>query len=145
PIQIREIRSLITELGQTHSVILSSHILPEIQAVCSRVMIVNRGRAVYDEPVAATRDAKLESLTVELRRAPAASALRNLTGVSGVDELGGGRFVLQLAEGGDPREALSEAAAKNNWGLIELSPGIRTLEEIFIDLTSGEEPQRKAA
>ena len=51
PIQIREIRSLIKELGQSHSVILSSHILPEIQAVCSRVMIINRGRLVYSESI----------------------------------------------------------------------------------------------
>ncbi|MGZ2845544.1 ATP-binding cassette domain-containing protein, partial [Pseudomonas aeruginosa] len=52
PIQIREIRAPIKELGCDHGVILSSHILPEIQAVCSRVMIVNKGRAVYSEPLA---------------------------------------------------------------------------------------------
>ncbi|MGH8505110.1 MAG: ATP-binding cassette domain-containing protein [Stenotrophobium sp.] len=146
PIQIREIRALIGELGKAHSVILSSHILPEIQAVCSRVMIINKGRAVYDEPITATRDARLESLTIELRRPPAeAAALRSLSGINGIDDLGKGRYLLRLDKGADPREALNKTALERDWGLIEMSPGIRTLEEIFIGLTSGEQPQRKAA
>src|SRR3546814_5988708 len=54
PIQIREIRSLIADLGKAHTVILSSHILPEIQAVCDRVMIIARGVVVYNEPLSNT-------------------------------------------------------------------------------------------
>lgn len=145
PIQIREIRALIVELGKSHSVILSSHILPEIQAVCSRVMIINRGRAVYDQPVIATRNAKMESLTITLKRPPAVAALTQIVGIAGAEDIGAGRFRLALAGGNDPREVLVDAAVNNNWGLIELSPGVKSLEEIFVELTSGDEQERKAA
>jgi ABC-2 type transport system ATP-binding protein len=142
PIQIREIRALITELGKAHSVILSSHILPEITAVCGRVMIINRGRAVYNEAVGVASGA---ALTVELRRPPQAAALGSFTGVTKVAELGGGRFRLHCADGADPREALAELASRNNWGLLELRAEGKTLEEIFVELTAGDEPRAEAA
>jgi ABC-2 type transport system ATP-binding protein len=145
PIQIREIRALIVELGRSHSVILSSHILPEIQAVCSRVMIINRGQVVYDQPTSATRGAGHDSLVVTLKRPPALSALTSIIGVRDAQEIGGGRFRLQLAGGNDPREVIVNAAVNNNWGLLELSTEVRTLEDIFVTLTSGDEGERKAA
>ena len=137
PIQIREIRSLITELGQSHSVILSSHILPEIQAVCGRVMIIHRGRMVYNEPV--SRDSRFTAVAAQFRRAPVAAALQKIAGVARADDLGEGRFRLICTETGDPREALAEAASKNNWGLLELRAEQKTLEEIFVELTAGDE------
>jgi ABC-2 type transport system ATP-binding protein len=135
PIQIREIRALITELGKAHSVILSSHILPEITAVCGRVMIINRGRAVYNEAVGAASGA---ALTVEFRRPPPAESLRSFTGVTKVAELGHGRFRLHCADGSDPREQIAELASRNTWGLLELRAEGKTLEEIFVELTAGE-------
>jgi ABC-2 type transport system ATP-binding protein len=141
PIQIREIRALITELGRVHSVILSSHILPEIQAVCGRVMIINRGRAVYDEAVSKAHGA---ALTVEFRRPPRGEDLRSFSGVTQVAELGAGRFRLHCADGADPREALAELAARNNWGLLELRAEAKTLEEIFVELSSGDDVRATA-
>lgn len=142
PIQIREIRSLIAELGQNHSVILSSHILPEIQAVCGRVMIINAGRVVYDAPI----DAHLgrNSLVVAFARPPSDEALA-FPGVSRVSQAGGGRFLLETAEGADPRAALVEASVQRGWGLQELRLETRTLEEIFVELTSGDATLREAA
>jgi ABC-2 type transport system ATP-binding protein len=137
PIQIREIRSLITELGKSHSVILSSHILPEIQAVCGRVMIIHRGRTVYDEPV--SRETRFSAVAVRLRRPPAASVLEKIAGITVVKDLDEGRFRLHCEEGTDPRDAIVDAAAKQGWGLIELRAEQKTLEEIFVELTSGEE------
>ncbi len=142
PIQIREIRTLITELGKLHSVILSSHILPEIQAVCGRVMIIHRGRMVYNEPVA--HDARASNVVLQLRRPPALTALQKIPGLSRVDDLGDGRYRLHCAETADPREAIAEAAAKNNWGLIELRGVQKTLEEIFVELTAGDETREAA-
>jgi len=142
PIQIREIRALITELGKAHSVILSSHILPEIQAVCGRVMIIHRGRSVYNEPIGQVRGA---AITVHFRRPPKAEDLNSFTGVSQVADLGGGRFRLHCVDTADPREALAELAARNNWGLLELRAEQKTLEEIFVELTSGDEPRDPAA
>lgn len=139
PIQIREIRSLIADLGRNHSVILSSHILPEIQAVCSRVMIISRGRAVYDEPLTATEHARFDTVEVALRQPPPLAQLRDIAGVAEVQALpGGARFAVRVQSGQDPREALASAAAQGHWGLFELRAVTRSLEDIFVELTSGD-------
>lgn len=139
PIQIREIRSLIAALGRNHSVILSSHILPEIQAVCSRVMIISRGLAVYDEPLTATENARFDTIEVGLRQPPTLDALRAITGVTAAHAVPGSpRFILHVASGADPREAIATAAAQSGWGLFELRAVTRSLEDIFVELTSGD-------
>jgi len=143
PIQIREIRTLIAELGRNHSVILSSHILPEIQAVCSRVMIVNRGRAVYNEPV--SHSARFGAIAAQFRRMPDAHTLHTLDGVGTVMALGEGRFRIECRDGADPREAIVRAAVDGGWGLLELRAESRTLEEIFVELTSGDDALREVA
>lgn len=136
PIQIREIRTLIRELGRIHSVILSSHILPEIQAVCGRVMIVNRGRLVYDAAI----DAHLGNpkLIVGFARPPSTPELSEVQGVVAVESLDANRFRLGLEPGADPREALAALAVQRGWGLQELRMEAKTLEEIFVELTSGD-------
>ena len=144
PIQIREIRALIADLGRNHSVILSSHILPEIQAVCSRVMIIARGRAVYDEPVRPEGADRLETLQLRLRRPPPAEVLAGLPGIAGVAATGEGSFQLRCSDGADPREALAAAAAERDWGLYELHAQTRTLEDIFVSLTSSDTPRLAA-
>jgi len=136
PIQIREIRTLIAELGKSHSVILSSHILPEIQAVCGRVMIIARGRVVYNQPMSATQGEA--SVLVGFRRPPQAVHLAGIEGVDGASDLGNGRFLIRTLKGADPREAIAKTAADRDWGLIELHTQQRTLEEIFVELTSGD-------
>ena len=141
PIQVREIRALIIELGKSHSVILSSHILPEIQAVCGRVMIIHRGRAVFNEAIGEVKGA---AITVQFRRPPKADDLRSFKGVTQVAELGAGHFRLHCADHADPREALAELAARNNWGLLELRAEQKTLEEVFVELTAGDEPREAA-
>src|SRR5581483_9961492 len=136
PIQIREIRALITELGKSHSVILSSHILPEIQAVCSRVMIINAGRVVYDQPMEAANAKSFDTVLVAFRKPPESGQLVALKNVTGVETIGEGRFRLRVQEGSDPREAIAEISVRNGWGLTELRAELKTLEEIFVELTS---------
>ena len=138
PIQIREIRSLIRELGASHSVILSSHILPEIQAVCSRVMIINKGRAVYSEALKAAGSEGFKSVVAGFRNAPAFGALTAIAGVKAAESIGAGLVRLSVAEGADPREAVAIAAVNGGWGLTELRAEVRTLEETFVELTSGD-------
>ena len=135
PIQIREIRSLIAALAQEHSVILSSHILPEIQAVCSRVLIVHRGRVVFHQTMAELVAATVPRYLVQFRQPPATLAL---PGVGAVNALGEGRFLIESADGHDPREALVERSVAQGWGLIELRAQNRSLEEIFVSLTAGD-------
>jgi ABC-2 type transport system ATP-binding protein len=138
PIQIREIRALIKELGQRHSVILSSHILPEIQAVCSRVMIIDKGRVVYSEALNTEAQNRFEAVIIGLRRPPAIAALQAINEVRQVSVLPGGMFRLAVAGNTDPREAIAEAASRGGWGLYEMRVEGKTLEEIFVELTSGD-------
>lgn len=140
PIQIREIRSLIATLAQNHSVILSSHILPEIQAVCSRVMIVHRGRVVFQDSMAAVNAQNASRLAALFKNAPKQFAV---PGIASTHALGEGRFVFTPEAGSDPREALITESVKQGWGLLELKTEGRTLEEIFVSLTSGETTELK--
>ncbi len=139
PIQIREIRALIRELSADHSVILSTHILPEVQAVCDRVQIINRGRLVLSDTIdGLQRRMAGASLVVALRRPPGPEALAQIEGVEQVESLGEGRFRLRLAEGADPAESLARRAVERDWGLVELAPERVSLEQVFVELTTSE-------
>jgi ABC-2 type transport system ATP-binding protein len=140
PIQIREIRALIRELGGDHSVILSTHILPEVQSVCDRVLIIHQGRLVLDERVDRLALGLAEpALRATLRHPPAEVELRALPGVQGVDLGEGGRVTLRFRDGEDPTEALVARSVAGGWGLTELVPQRRSLEELFVKLTCGED------
>ena len=139
PIQIREIRELIKELGQDHGVILSTHILPEVQATCNRVQIIHRGELVYRDSIEGL-DHRLEatSLLLALSNPPAAEALAAVDGVTGVEPAGEGRFHVRFEAGASPATRLAERAAAEGWGLTELTPERATLEQIFVNLTCGD-------
>jgi len=143
PTQIREIRSLIKSFSGEHTVILSTHILAEVTMTCHRVMIINEGR------IAATDT--LEGLTARggggrvlvrfARRADGAeAALRALPGVASVEPFEGqdGGFAIGLGPGQDAREEIAALAVGRGWGLLEMRPLTRSLEEIFIDIIRGE-------
>jgi ABC-2 type transport system ATP-binding protein len=137
PIQIREIRKLIAELAKQHSVILSSHILSEIQATCSRVVIINRGRLVFSAAMAELQaQAQPSILTLGLRNPPSLDSLTGIGGVTQARQLPDGRIRLECAPGQDLRETLAERAVRNGWGLYELHAARKTLEEIFVELTT---------
>ncbi|HWP94884.1 MAG TPA: ATP-binding cassette domain-containing protein [Gammaproteobacteria bacterium] len=146
PIQIREIRTLIAELGREHGVILSTHILPEVQAVCSRVQIIHKGRLVFSDAVTAlaTRQSS-DATVVGLRRPPAAETLAALPGITAAEPLGEGRFRLRHADGAEPGERIAERAAAEGWGLFELAPERKSLEQIFVELTTADEVVEKEA
>ncbi len=145
PIQIREIRSLIAELGREHSVILSSHILPEIQAVCSRVMIINRGRVVYADTMENAQDGAFDSVRIVIAEPAGAEALATIPGVNAVDDLGDGEYRLHHDKSVDPRRAIVDRVAERGWGLLELVPERTTLEEVFVNLTSGDDSRQQEA
>jgi ABC-2 type transport system ATP-binding protein len=135
PIQIREIRHLIRELGNDHGIILSTHILPEVQGVCNRVQIINRGRLVFSDTMAGLEQhLHSQHLIVRLRTPPPPDALTQLPGIAGVELLDDGRLRLRY-EGGSPATLIAETAVARSWGLEELIPERRTLEQIFVELT----------
>lgn len=134
PNQIREIRRLIRELGEAHGVILSTHILPEVQSVCSRVQIIHEGRTVYSAPLDAEGD---RVLRVGFDRPPTLERLAALAGITRAEALEDGRFLIwPAAEIG--ASALAEALVAAGWGLNALIPEQRSLEQVFVELTTGE-------
>jgi ABC-2 type transport system ATP-binding protein len=139
PIQIREIRGLIRELRGDHSVILSSHILPEIQATCDRVQIINRGELVFSDTVAGLDHHMHESrLIVTLNNPPPLAELKKLPGITDVETLAGNQFRIHYEPGSNPAEAIVETAVQQQWRLCQLTPEKRTLEQIFVDITTSE-------
>jgi len=139
PIQIREIRELIGELGNEHGVILSTHILPEVQAVCDRVQILHEGRLVLDEDLAQlSRDQRPRSTRVKLRRPPSHKVLSALAGVGRVESLGGDTLRLHHGDDEELGERIVAAAVAGDWGLYEMVSESRSLEEIFVELTFGD-------
>ncbi|MGD8312081.1 MAG: ATP-binding cassette domain-containing protein [Gammaproteobacteria bacterium] len=140
PIQIREIRTLIRELGKEHGIILSTHILPEVQATCSRVQIIHQGRLVFVDTMSGLeRRLNATSLIAGFSSAPEPATLQEIAGIDRAETLGGGRIRIHYSDG-NPAEALVEHAVANRWGLQELTPERHTLEQIFIELTCTEAP-----
>ena len=145
PIQIREIRSLIRELGKEHGVILSTHILPEVQMTCDRVQIISNGRLVFSDYIA-NLNQQMDStcLYLGLQHSPAEDQLLAIEGVTEVEKLDDGRLRVHHACGDNPATRLAEQAVTQGWGLYELTPEFKTLEHIFVDITSSEEVDEKA-
>ena len=145
PIQIREIRRLIRELGGEHSVILSTHILPEVQATCDRVQIINRGRLVLNDSIEGLeRRMQSSSLLLGLRHPPAAGALESIHGVQTVEMLDNERLRITHPPKQSPAEALAERAVAEGWGLYELTPERLSLEDVFVNITTTEEGEDTA-
>jgi len=139
PIQIREIRSLIRELGKDHGVILSTHILPEVQATCDRVQIINKGDLVMADTIdGLARHLKMAALVVSLRDPPTQGELEQVAGVREVHRLEDGRWRIVHEPGQDPAETLVRLSVERGWGLHEIGPERASLEQIFVDLTTRE-------
>jgi ABC-2 type transport system ATP-binding protein len=141
PNQIREIRSLIRELRDQHSVILSTHILPEVEAICDRVQIMHRGAIVYSDTIEALRRFRGgQALRVGLRAPPPIDEIRKLPGVASAESADG--FVrLLVQEGQDPTDAMVRASVERGWGLHYLAPEAASLEDVFVQLTTTEQEQ----
>ncbi|HKV97794.1 MAG TPA: ATP-binding cassette domain-containing protein [Gammaproteobacteria bacterium] len=146
PIQIREIRALITELGREHGVILSTHILPEVQSVCSRVQIIHQGRLVFNDTLAglATR-MQAASLRLVCRQTPDVAAIKAVRGVTGVEVLDDRQLRIAFQGDTSPAEAVAAEVLRRGWGLLELTPERKSLEQIFVELTAADENVAVAA
>ncbi len=139
PNQIREIRSLIRELGGSHSVILSTHILPEVEAVCDRVQIMHRGQIVFSDSIdGLKRSRQGNSLLAGFARPPALDALRAVAGVTAAESLPDKLFRVRFEPGQSPAEAIARASVQHDWGLTQLCPEHTSLEDVFVELTRSE-------
>ena len=146
PKQIIEMRELIKGLASAHTVILSTHILPEATAVCQRVVIINHGRIMAEDTPdrlsARVRRSEKISVTVKAPPADFADRLRGIPGVHSVFEpTSGGAFLLECDLGGDLREEVARFVVGNGWGLLELKSVSMSLEDVFLQLTERDEEE----
>ncbi len=139
PIQIRQIRNLIRELGGEHSVILSTHILPEVQATCDQVQIIHQGKLVLNDSIEGlAQHMQTSSLMVRLGKPTNQDSILSIDGVSAVDELENGCLRIHHDPETSPAAAIAQIAVTQGWELLELTPEKRSLEEIFVDITTSE-------
>ena len=136
PIQMREIRSLITQLGEHHGVILSTHILPEVQAICTRVQIIQQGHSVFNKTIAELQ--KNNQVILHLQENISSEALLNISGIQSAEKIDSGKYLISGENIHDSLAKISEHCVKQNWGLLEISPAKNNLEQTFIQLTSSE-------
>jgi len=143
PIQIREIRHLIRDLRNEHAVILSTHILPEVQTTCDRVQIINKGEIVLNDSVSGLqRYMQVSSTLVSFRQAVQTHELSDLPHIDSVEQLDDLSFRIHYDPQHNPVDGIVKRAVDKDWGLLELTPEKRSLEEIFVDITTAEsEPQ----
>ncbi len=137
PNQLVEIRSLIRQIGRDKTVIMSTHIMQEVEALCNRVMIINKGRIVADDQISVLQKQGSGSmvLVVEFRDPVHSQLLQKLEGVNGVEMLQEKRFKLFCADSGRVKEAVFALAVQSNTIILSMTEEEQKLESIFRDLT----------
>src|SRR5204862_7471120 len=146
PKQIIETRQLIKALAGNHTIILSTHILPEVSQTCDRVVIINKGRVVAEDTphnlTARLRGSETLYIQVDANGADLSGPLQRVPGVTRVAETDrpdrAVGYAVESASGRDIRRDLARAVVSGGWGLLELRPMHMSLEEIFLSLTTDE-------
>jgi len=137
PIQMLEIRKLILELGEQHGIILSTHILPEVQAVCNRVQMIHHGKSVINKKLSELN--KSNQISLRLQNPPDIQQLNSLPGATSVQTSSNNVFIITGDSLEDSLSDISRHCVEKNWGLLELTPVENTLEQVFLNLTAGED------
>ncbi|HBZ19285.1 MAG TPA: ABC transporter ATP-binding protein [Betaproteobacteria bacterium] len=138
PNQIIEIRSLIKELGKSHSVILSTHILPEVEAICDSVKIMHKGRVVFDDGIGELRQFRSgKSIQASFRNPPTQTLLENTLSNVKITTIREGVYRISGLElEHDPTDDLVQISVNKGWGLFELVGAQASVEEVFVELTT---------
>ena len=142
PIQVAKTRNLIKALGKEHTVLISTHILPEVSVICNRVIIIHRGKIVAED--------NIENLSAVIKggrrikvevKGPADKVSEKLRGLPGVKRVmrQGDFYILETAAEIDPRPRITETVVRNGWSLLSIDTVEMSLEEIFLQLTTKEE------
>ena len=136
PNQIRPIRDLIKQIGQDHSVILSTHILPEVELMCNHVQIIDQGKLVFNGDIGRLKEFRASNqLLVGLKNTPELAELRGIKGVADVALSDEGKVLITIDPNTEPQEDIVKAAVKNKWGLYQIAPTQTSLEDVFAQLT----------
>ncbi|OZA06954.1 MAG: ABC transporter ATP-binding protein [Methylophilaceae bacterium 17-44-8] len=135
PIQIRDIRALIKEIGQEHSVIVSTHILPEVEMVCDHVQIIDKGKLVFNGGIDVLKRQRVgNKLVLGFKNPPSESALLQIPGIVEVEQVEG-MIRVRFTESSMPHEAIVETSVREGWGLYQIAPDQTSLEDVFVQLT----------
>ncbi len=136
PIQIREIRNLILELGRQHAIILSTHILSEVQSTCTHVQIIHQGKLVLNDTTRnLEKKMQASSLLLSTRQTPQPNLLEQVPGVVEIDCIDKNTFRIYFQKTLNPSEQLADVIVAAGLGLLQLSPEHRSIEEIFVEHT----------
>ena len=146
PNQIRQVRDLIKNLGKQHTILLSTHILPEVEMTCSRVIIINKGRIeACDTPenlLGEIRTAGGVVLEAKVGNDNGAEQLKQITGVRDVTAEADGEwqtFSMRVESGADVREQVFQMAMVRRWSVRELTQRKATLEDVFVEITHADD------
>jgi ABC-2 type transport system ATP-binding protein len=135
--QLVEIRQLIKEAGENKTVMLSTHIMQEVEYLCDRVIIINNGEIVADRPIDDLKNIKPEAqYQVEFDKAFTKSELRRIEGISKISENGTNRWMLEAKATVDMRAAIFQFAVQNQAAVLEMQKQSLSLEDIFKELTN---------
>jgi ABC-2 type transport system ATP-binding protein len=138
PNQIVEIREVIKELGKNKTVLFSSHIMQEVEAICDRVIIINKGNIVADEQLSNLQKNKTNKhvVLVQFKETVPVQTLKNLKEVAAVEQLETENWKLTTNNPEAVRKQLMELSLQNNWNIVSLQSESSSLEEVFRNLTS---------
>lgn len=137
PNQIVEIRNLIKEIAQDKTIMLSTHIMQEVEAICDRVIIINKGRIVADKPTSelAGLTSKRQLVRVEFEGKVDTAALKRLSGIESLRELKKNTFEVESGSGQDLRKSLFQFAVEQDTTILEITQESKSLEQVFQELT----------
>lgn len=136
PNQILEVRNLIREIAEERTVVLSTHILQEVQALCENIWMINEGHVVFSGTLDEFDNQIMpNTLVVSLMAVPSPEALKAIPGVINVDHLGGTRFRIQFTDATEVTERIVSASVANNWRLMEINLEKNSLDTIFAELS----------
>ncbi|MDG1160150.1 MAG: gliding motility-associated ABC transporter ATP-binding subunit GldA [Flavobacteriales bacterium] len=138
PNQLVEIRQLIQEIGKSKTVMLSTHIMQEVEALCNRAIIINRGDIVADAPVEELRNlqqAQQEVVIVEFNQSCNEESLKAIDGVVGLEVRAGNTYVFSAEGGKDVRQAIFDWAVRNERSVLGIQRESMNMEEVFKSLT----------
>lgn len=140
PKQIVDIRNLIKGLAPEHTVLLSTHILPEVSMVCERVIIINRGQIVAQDSMHNLTGGDTESIEVEALGVTETilARLREVTGITNVESVGQGRYRVQSPRGADVRGDVVKALSGAECALVGIQRKGRTLEDVFVEAVAAD-------
>ncbi|MAX52637.1 MULTISPECIES: ABC transporter ATP-binding protein [unclassified Methylophaga] len=140
PIQIREIRQLIRDIANEHSVILSTHILPEVQMLCDRVQIISKGQLLFNDSLQKlTEQMQSTAIVVGFSHSVDIGSLSAINGVNNVVKIDEQHFKLSYLPDHDPTQALLREAVEHNWPLTSLMPEQHSLEDVFMKIIREED------